>query len=142
MPFTVLVVDDEPEIRRALAAAIGRAIPDLGVVEAGNGADGLALMRGMRVDVILSDYRMPGMDGVEFLRQAGLEQRGARRVMMTAYPDVSLAQRALNESHIDKFLTKPFRFREAVDVVRALLAEARDEGERARSLAAALAKRD
>lgn len=121
----ILVVDDEPDILTALRVYLERAL-GADVVAAESGAAALAeLRKGPPVDVIVADFRMPGMDGVAFLSQARALAPDVPRLMLTAYPDMQLAIKALNEAAILQFLTKPVDPDRLLDVVQRTLAETR-----------------
>lgn len=134
----VLLVDDEPEILRALGTVLSRAIPGIEVRLAGTGAEALEALAREGADVIVSDFRMPGMDGVEFLGRSVRAAPRAKRVMLTAYPDALLAARALNEGHVSRFLVKPFSARDIAATVRELLEEESGRGAAARQIAKGL----
>ncbi|MCP3178377.1 MAG: response regulator [Desulfuromonadales bacterium] len=66
----ILIVDDSNTMRKIVTRSLRQAGIDVGeIVEAGDGAEALALLEGQKVDLILSDINMPNMDGIEFLRQ-------------------------------------------------------------------------
>lgn len=101
----VLIIDDEGNIRRMMRLTLEAAGYEVG--EAGNGPQGLEVYGdGSGWDVVLLDQRMPGMDGLETLRQ--LQQRGgaARVIMVTAYASVELAVDAMKLGARD-FVRKP-----------------------------------
>jgi NtrC-family two-component system response regulator AlgB len=105
----VLIVDDEKNIRSHLATYVR----GLGhrAETATDGAEALAALERSRFDVIFSDVRMPGMDGVELLREVRRRQPGAICVLMTAYATVHGAVEAMREGAYD-YLIKPFELDE------------------------------
>lgn len=140
-PWTVLVVDDEPDIRAYLTRVLKQAIPSVRVVTASNGKEGLAALAQNPVDLIVSDQRMPEMDGVAFLALAAKSAPSVPRVLLTGFADVSVAMRAVNEGHISLFLQKPVRnadfAREALRLLEARTAEVQQRLAFARSIDAA-----
>lgn len=111
----VLAVDDEPGICNALR----RCLRPLGVevLTAPSGADGLSTLEAHPVDVIISDMRMPGMSGAQFLKAARERYPKARRILLTGYAEVDSAVEALNEGGISSYISKPWddaRLREVV----------------------------
>jgi DNA-binding NtrC family response regulator len=90
----VLVVDDESSIRDTTVALLE---DDYEVAEAANGRDALKLLNTRRFDVICTDYRMPGMTGIELLRQAQKLQPAASGIIITAYADYPEYQSTLRE---------------------------------------------
>jgi DNA-binding NtrC family response regulator len=91
-----------------------------------------------RVDLIVSDYKMPGMNGLEFLEKARQAAPQVPRIMMTAFPDLEIAIAAINDARIETFFTKPLDPDRILEVVRGTLAERRAKGQRDQALARAL----
>jgi thioredoxin reductase (NADPH) len=110
----LMTVDDDPGVSRAVARDLRRRYGnDFRVVRAESGADALdalreLTLRGECTAAILADYRMPGMNGVEFLEQAMDIAPRARRALLTAYADTDAAIRAINVVDVDHYLLKPW----------------------------------
>ncbi len=121
----ILVVDDEPDIRDSLKSLLELEFPGVQVLGAPDGPSGLAILKREEVDLVISDYRMPGMDGLEFLVRAREAKPDVPRILITAYPELDVAMRAINEVAISNFLTKPLNAGQLADVVRAALVKAR-----------------
>ncbi|MEA3203435.1 MAG: hypothetical protein QOI63_1110, partial [Thermoplasmata archaeon] len=85
------------------------------------GAAGLARLGRGSVDLVISDFRMPEMDGLEFLRRARAQTPGLPCILMTAYPDARLAVEAVNQAHVNHFLVKPVEPEQLAAVVGSLL---------------------
>ncbi|RSS63363.1 response regulator [Streptomyces sp. WAC07061] len=110
----ILTVDDDPGVSRAIARDLRRRYGGgYRVVRAESGESALEALRELKlrgdlVAVILADYRMPRMNGIEFLEQALNVYPGARRVLLTAYADTSAAIDAINVVDLDHYLLKPW----------------------------------
>ncbi len=130
-PRTLLLVDDEDNILSSLKRLLR--LDGYNIVTASSGAQGLQRMAEHPVDVILSDQRMPGMTGVEFLRRAKTLYPDTVRMVLSGYTELQSITDAVNEGAIYKFLTKPwdderlrshieeaFRHKEMVDENRRL----------------------
>ena len=103
---TLLLVDDEPNIVSALKRLVR---PDgYQVLTAHNGQEGLEVLAHNEVDVIVSDQRMPGMLGADFLRAAKDLYPATIRIMLSGYTELQSVTAAVNEGAIYKFLTKPW----------------------------------
>ncbi len=103
----VLIVDDEQDIRESLQRLIKGSFKGLRVDTAESGAAGLELIAKKSYDIIASDFRMPGMDGVEFLTQVKNDHPEPYRVMMTAFPEKEVSMRAAEDAEVETFFTKP-----------------------------------
>lgn len=101
----VLLVDDEPN----LLDGIRRQLRGKFAIEAAAGAErALEILRGgSRFSVVVSDMRMPSIDGAEFLSQVRRSYPDMVRVMLTGNADQDTAARAINQGHIFRFVTKP-----------------------------------
>lgn len=100
----VLCVDDEAQVVEGLQATLRR---HFSVTTALSGNEGLEAMRATHFDVVLSDMRMPGMNGAQFLKRARETAADTVRMLLTGYSDVESAIAAINEGHVFRFLTKP-----------------------------------
>ena len=110
----ILTVDDDPGVSRAVARDLRRRYGEQHrVVRAESSSAALNALRQMKlrgdqVAVILADYRMPELNGIEFLEQAMDIYPGARRALLTAYADTSAAIDAINVVDVDHYLLKPW----------------------------------
>ncbi|MFI1202633.1 FAD-dependent oxidoreductase [Streptomyces sp. BHT-5-2] len=110
----ILTVDDDPGVSRAVARDLRRRYgASYRIVRAESGESALAALRELRlrggpVAVIVADYRMPKMNGIEFLERAIDIYPGARRVLLTAYADTNAAIDAINVVDLDHYLLKPW----------------------------------
>ena len=110
----ILTVDDDPGVSRAVARDLRRQYGErYRIVRAESASAGLDALRQMKlrgdvVAVILADYRMPELSGIEFLEQAMDIYPGARRVLLTAYADTGAAIDAINVVDLDHYLLKPW----------------------------------
>ncbi|HUR69258.1 MAG TPA: response regulator [Candidatus Thermoplasmatota archaeon] len=134
----ILLVEDEPDIRASLKDLLEMQIPGATVALAANGAEGLRAMTAHRPDLIITDYKMPGMNGLEFLEAARAASPDTPRVLMTAYPDLEVATRAINEAHIENFLAKPVEPEEMIEKIVRILQLGHAKLEKERSLARSL----
>ncbi|MEU0453940.1 FAD-dependent oxidoreductase [Streptomyces sp. NPDC006129] len=110
----IMTVDDDPGVSRAVARDLRRRYgASYRIVRAESGESALKALRELKlrgdlVAVILADYRMPQMNGIEFLEQALDVYPGARRVLLTAYADTNAAIDAINVVDLDHYLLKPW----------------------------------
>lgn len=104
----VLVVEDEELIRCGIVLAVDWAALDCVVVgEASNGAEALEAVERLNPSLIITDLKMPRMDGIEMLRQLRERRNNAYVIILTAYDSFEYAQSALRLGAVD-FLLKPF----------------------------------
>lgn len=103
---TLLLVDDEPNILSALKRLLRR--DEYRILTADSGHEGLEILEKNRVDVIMSDQRMPIMTGVDFLRNAKKKYPDTVRIILSGYTELQYITDAINEGAIYKFLTKPW----------------------------------
>lgn len=139
-PRRILLVEDEPDIRDSLKDLLESSLPGVEVTTAASAREGLRLLPDLAPHLVVSDYRMPGEDGLEFLAAARKQAPHTPRVLMTAFPDLSVALRGINEAHIETFLPKPLDVTDALERITQLLARIDAKRDTARTLARALAK--
>lgn len=118
-PATLLFVDDEPSILSALR----RLFRPQGyrILVAEGGAAGLAILEQENVDLVISDMRMPEMDGATFLKQVRNRWPQAVRILLTGYADMTSTVAAINEGEIYRYIAKPWDDVEIVKTVKDVL---------------------
>jgi len=111
----VLFVDDEEAILEALEHCAFD--EEWEMLTAGSGPEALEVLSRERVAVVVSDYRMPGMNGVDLLRQVHERFPRTIRMILSGYAEAHVVVEAINEGHVDRFLAKPWDDEELIRAV-------------------------
>lgn len=114
---TILLVDDEANILKALS----RVLRFYDLTLASSGEDALSLAKQKQFDVVISDYRMPGINGIEFLSQFMIIQPNAMKLILTGYADLESTLMAINEIGVFRFINKPWNNFEIINAVEKAL---------------------
>lgn len=135
----ILLVDDEAHVLSALRRALRREFREgqVAIEMQTSPAAALARAREASFDLVVSDFRMPGMDGVAFLAQLREIQPHAVRLMLSASTEVQTVMRALNDVEVRRFIVKPWTDDELLQQIRESLQEA-DRQREQRDLADAM----
>ena len=110
----LVVVDDDPQVLAAVRRDLrSRYRQDYTVISASSGEEALTTIkelkaRGDALAMVISDQRMPGLQGTDVLAQSRDTYPLARRVLLTAYSDIDAAIKAINVAHLDHYLSKPW----------------------------------
>ncbi|HEX7056826.1 MAG TPA: response regulator [Bacilli bacterium] len=119
MGYKALIVDDEPIIRHGLASCVDWAGMDLELVgEAGNGESALDIVREREVDILITDIKMPKMDGLEFIRRGKQCRPHLKAILISSYSDFEYARQAVQLGVVVDYLLKPTM--EPEDLIRLL----------------------
>lgn len=103
----ILCVDDEKNVLKCLQRLFFD--EDYEILPAETAAEGIEILKGMYpVQIVISDYRMPGMSGADFLRQVYEQWPDTIRIVLSGYADTAVVVEAINEGHIYKFIPKPW----------------------------------
>ena len=118
-PATLLLVDDEANILSSLRRLFR---PEgYRILTAESGPEGLELIAAERVDLVISDMRMPGMDGAAFLAHVRERSPDSVRILLTGYADINATVSAINEGEIYRYVAKPWDDRDMLLMVRDVL---------------------
>jgi len=102
----VLIVDDDPDLRGGLVILLGQ---NYEILEAPDGDSGMKILSSAKVNLVLLDVAMPGMSGLEMLKNVREKWPALRVLMLTAQTDLKLAMQALDLG-ATAYITKPFDF--------------------------------
>lgn len=127
---TLLFVDDEPGILSSLRRLFRP--HGYNILIAASGALGLEALEQAPVDLVISDMRMPEMDGATFLKQVRQRWPNTIRILLTGYADVTSTVAAINEGEIYRYVSKPWDDAEIINIVREALERKRLESENLR----------
>lgn len=116
MTNRILLVDDEPHIISALKRVLLEEPYE--ILAAGNAEEGLKLLESTRVKVVISDERMPGMGGAEFLSIVRNSHPETVRILLTGYASLEAAITAVNGGEIYRFFMKPWDDLELILAIR------------------------
>jgi response regulator RpfG family c-di-GMP phosphodiesterase len=117
--FTILCVDDEPSILNALNRLLRKERYDL--LFANSGKEGLEILKENQVQMVISDQRMPGMSGTDFLAIVKDTYPDALRVILTGYSDIDSITESINKGNIYKFFFKPWNDLQLKSEIRQIL---------------------
>ena len=119
--YKVVVVEDESMVRKGIILTIDWSALDCVVVgDAANGEEGVELVDRLKPDIVVSDVKMPRMDGVEMIEQLRKQGCKAKFIILTAYSDFKYAQSALRLG-VSDYLLKPLKDGELEGAVRKIL---------------------
>lgn len=105
MSYNILVVDDEKDNLQLFVRTFRR---KYNVLTANSGEEAIEILLREKIDLIISDHKMPGMEGVEVLKKAMLISPESIRILVTAYTDASAVMTAINEAKIYRYVKKPW----------------------------------
>ncbi len=117
---TILCVDDERHILNSLKRLLRK--EDYNVLTADSGPEGLTILQKRRVQLVVSDQRMPEMTGVEFFQKVKEVSYDTVRVILSGYADVNLIVDSINKGEVFRVLTKPWNDEELKAAIRQCLA--------------------
>ncbi|WP_445371588.1 HD domain-containing phosphohydrolase [Methylomonas sp. HW2-6] len=129
----LLFVDDEPNVLKALKRLFRSAEYSVHLAE--SGAAGLDILQSQPIDLIISDMRMPQMDGAEFLSRAAASYPDTLRILLTGYADIESTIAAVNNGKIYSYCSKPWEDNELKILVNNALEQKRLREERLRLFA-------
>lgn len=131
-PFAgrLLLVDDEENVLRSLKRALRKG--HWLIETAANGEEGLAVARQFKPEVVISDFRMPGMNGVEFLARIKDLLPRTQRLMLSGQADPRAVEEAINRSEVFRFLSKPWNDAQLLLSVKSAFEQTRLEVEHER----------
>lgn len=109
----VLLLDDDERVLRALSALLK---PRFDVFATTNGAKAIDVLRSDFVHLVISDQRMPGLSGVEFLARAKEVAPDTARILLTGYADLDTIIGSINDGEVHKYLTKPWSNAEVLSI--------------------------
>jgi len=115
----ILIVDDEIDFLASMQRALRK--EPYQVLIADNGSKALQMIRCQDISVVISDYRMPEMDGLALIKAIRLDYPHILVIMLTAVSEIEVALKAINEAGIYKFLLKPVKILELREMLRRTL---------------------
>ncbi len=110
----ILLVDDESNVLRAIT----RLLKGYDITALTSAEEALLIAKEVKFDLVISDFRMPGMNGVEFLIKLIVIQPQIIRMILTGYADLESAQTAINEAGVYRFINKPWNNIEITNAVK------------------------
>jgi len=117
--YTILCVDDEESILNSLKRTL-RA-KEYTILTALSGDEGLDVLKNNKVDLVISDQRMPKMSGFEFLRQVKEKHPNSTRIMLSGYSDFESLIKTINEGEIIHYISKPWDNEELKAIIKRTL---------------------
>ena len=103
---TVLIVDDEEMILKSIVRVLRN--ENYQILTAQSGEQGLAVLKDREVHLVISDQKMTGMNGLEFLKHVKGDYPQILSIMLTGHADIEIAMNAINEAGVYKFILKPW----------------------------------
>ena len=103
---TILIVDDEELVLKSIVRVLRN--ENYQILTAQSGEKGLTVLKDYDVNLVISDQKMPGMNGLDFLRRIKRDYPQILTIMLTGQAELEIAMRAINEAGVYKFILKPW----------------------------------
>ena len=116
---TILIVDDEELVLKSILRALRN--ENFKILIAQSGEEGLAVLKDYDVHLVISDQKMPGMNGLDFLKRVKADYPKILTVMLTGQAELEIAMDAINEAGVYKFILKPWNDNDLKITVRRAL---------------------
>jgi len=116
MKYNILVTDDEIDNLQLLKRTLRS---DYNVFLANSGFEAIEILKSNKIDMIISDHKMPGMDGVELLKKTLNYAPDAIRILVTAYTDSTSLIAAINDGKIHRYIRKPWNPNDLINILEA-----------------------
>lgn len=113
--YNLLIIDDEVEITKALTRQFRK---EYNVFSANNAEDGFLIMEKEKIQVVLSDQRMPGLTGIDFFSRIKDKYPDALKLILTGYTDIEAVIGAINEGQVFRYVTKPWNPDELDSIIK------------------------
>lgn len=127
----ILIVDDEPQIRRLLIKVLGKSYPEVEIHEAADGFDAGRKVTSLLPSLIILDIQLPGIDGLNICRAIrGDERLKAAKILAVSGQDIEESKKQILAAGADDFLGKPFDIQEVARKIEKLLAPNHEGGKR------------
>jgi response regulator RpfG family c-di-GMP phosphodiesterase len=128
--YTLLLVDDDPLILDVLRIQLEWFLPEnISIERAASGEEALQLMKELSqqgqapVEIIISDYFMPGLTGTEFLLRAHVINPASKKILLTGQADETTVNKILEETNLFHFMTKPWNSSELEQIIKGFIQE-------------------
>jgi YesN/AraC family two-component response regulator len=116
--YTILIVDDEEDVQNALKMTIERSkLFDCKIFVANNGKEALTKLESEEFDLVLSDFRMPVMDGIEFLDRVREKYPDTIRILITGNSEMDIAKKAISKAKVHNYIEKPWDREELIKII-------------------------
>lgn len=112
---SLLIIDDEPDVIKALTRLFRR---EYNVFSSTDAEEGLEIMEKEKIQVIISDQRMPGITGVEFFSKIKVKYPDAVKLILTGYSDIEAVKDAINKGQVFRYVTKPWDPYELENIIK------------------------
>lgn len=127
--FNILIVDDEKKERDGIETLIAKSHFDLRVIKANNGEDALSRMADHKIDILLTDIKMPFMDGISLIQKLKDRRGEIFLILYSAYADFEYAQSAISLG-VSKYLLKPINMDDFYEVMTEAIIWCREKQEK------------
>lgn len=120
--YNILIVDDEKEVLNALRTTFERAKQFKSkIITAESSEKAMNILKNQEFDLVLSDYKIPGINGIELLREVKNKYPDTVRMLITGYSDLKTAREAINLAEVNNYLEKPWDNEELRSIIHAAL---------------------
>ncbi len=116
MSYRMLCVDDEPGVLQALKRLFRKEGYEIHLAQSAHEA--IDILKKHKIHLIMTDYRMPDMNGVEFLKKAIEIDPGSLRLILSGYADAKVVCDAIDQGQVYRFMTKPWNDEELLESIR------------------------